>query len=477
MSSAAWVVAAALVQMTSGFAVPGMGYAPGDAMIAFILFTCGLALAWALGGAEGGLALRTYSIFVVVCNVALVLATMVAFQYGTDEPVWLVSRYVPRDDSVVFLEHVLPFVTEGSVSLGDATTNAPLFWLANIRLQQLAIAWTGGTQPIDGLSLNIVLGGVVAAVVVVTAATAGSQAVSGRSLKRTLVLISVTCPWLIASSIIFIRDIWVYAVFSALLLAVVRLRGEVGASRIVWLTVATAAACAATALLRLEMVPIAAALGLVGFVGHRWPLPRWRRGAVIGIGVLVASVAAVAMLPEALERAQIYRDWGREEAEHGTLVGFLGESLLLRTVVQTAWAPINPLPRVLISPGAVYHLAKTLMPLWTIAVVLTVRRECRRSRSGIGCMSIATDHGRYTALLLWVVATVLAVGATSGETRHTYVVVPAVVALAGAALRRCEEGQGPNSWMRSVGVALAFGAACLVMNLVVFGPDGIWTYQ
>jgi len=471
------VILAGLLLSGSGFLVPRATYSVGHAFIAAIIYVVVYLLLRLATRRSSQLPVVIYVRFVTVCALAFVAAAMVASLYGSGEPVWLISRFAPRDDYVVYSEHIIPAVPEPGLGIGDATTNAPLFWFTNVLLQRFALDLAKETDPISGIQLNMVIGAVVAFLIALTVSSAVPAIERSADLRRTLASTVVSCPWLVASSIIFIRDIWVYAVFAGLLFVIVRTRSAGATRRVSALALATLASCGLMLLLRGEMIPIAAALGLAGMVGARQG-KRANRRQVVGLVALAALGMGSFFAFDGLERASIYSDWAKEDVEVGLLVGLMGDSLIVRAVIQAIWAPVNPLPRVLVSPGAVYHLAKTLMPIWTIALLLTTYRVHLHN-------SIATDRGsaqswaRGDRLLIgWILLTMVAVGATSGETRHTYVVIPAVVLLAFALMARTEPTSFVRrTWLESAGYAVALGGVCLIVNLVVFGFEGLLTYQ
>jgi hypothetical protein len=461
-----FVAFALLLAFVSGHLVPGLRYRAATGFCITGLVAAGGVLVGAVTGAAARDARRVYWRFTAACFALLVAATWYASMHGPRAAWWIVERSDFGDDQFVYEQAVLPYVGLGrSLELDERVTNAPLFWLVNVWVQRVAV-WLDG-EPCIALSLALnVVAGAIAAALSVGAAFFFARDESRREAVRWARRLCLACPWLLASSVMFLRDVWLYAVVAAVLFVGARLHDASPWPRIATAAVATPPLAVGVHHLRREMVlPFVALLLLAVFARH---LSRARAmiaaAAVVGLGVLGAGSAFVGVAEIATARATQYQEMYLASAassggrNQGTVSSLVGGSLVTRAVVQTAWLPVFPLPKVSAFRGSAYDAARQSMPLWVIACLASLWHVRRRL------------HAVAVPLLAWCAALAVAVGVTSGEARHFYAVVPAVViavALSLAGAGRVVAARGARRATRAAAWALV---GSIAFTLLFFGP-------
>jgi hypothetical protein len=469
----------------SGYFVPSIEFSLLDSTMFLGLFALGAATLAAIGGALRKTMLLVYSSYTVIASLAFVVATAYSAQYGPYSPVYLMDRYSEGDDARIYEKAVRPAIGRRDLAPTDGETNAPLHWYVNVRLEEAIVAMTGRPQMMLGNALSIVFGSITSALIVGAIGLALRTAAKKRFPNGIPVGFVLACPWLLAASIMAIRDVWLYAVFAAALYGGLAVSRWTPARRALGLAAVSLACGAACFFLRIEMTPTVVALV---FIAGTTVKDRPQTGLrellnVVGILVVLATTVVTPTL-SGMRQDSVYDAIARRSADYsgaatfeagaqGTVNGFIGGSGPTRVVFRTLWMPLQPLPRILIHLGNTYHIGKLLMPVWNLALLTSVLL-LRRPRYDAGPHALPVLR-RYRWLLLWMLAMTILVGTTSGESRHLYVVLPvACVVLADVFQTRAT---GPAEVVAAWHKGVLTGAGVLLFSIifswVFFGWDAM----
>jgi hypothetical protein len=456
--------------VVSGYAIPGLPYDASTGVLAAGFLAAGGVLVAAVGGAASRYMTRTYWWCVIVTLAVVVLSTWYASGHGPQEPWWTIHRDgFGGDDQNVFVNRVLPYVGAlGALDLDGRVTNAPLFWAVNVWIQRATVALQGRPCVVPSVALNVAFGGLTAALSVGTAfflAPEGARARSALWARRFV----LTCPWLVASSAIFIRDVWIYFACSIALFAGARLRSASVLARVAAFALLGPPLTYAIRYLRGEMMlPFVALLAMAAFAPYlaRWTVLGSVAVLAIALGVIGARSSVDGVTALATDRAVRYQEKylsraGSGTRTKGTVSGIVSGSLAVRGTVQTAWLPVAPLPKVEAPGGSTYAAAMQAMPFWTVACLVVLWR-CART-AGIQSLGPA-------AVLAWCGALLVAVGFTSGESRHFFAAIPGIVMAVGLGLGGMEDAGARRIARRAVRVTGYVAFASFVFTLVFFGP-------
>lgn len=466
-----------------GFLVPATDY---DAsLVPVVLTICvlgGLFLRITGGRSLGGLLIDSYSKGVIAATIVLFVGMWWAAQYGDFPPHYMIDRFKSTvDDNRVFEHFILPAVGDSSVSLLDGETNAPLYWWGHVELQNLFVDTSGRVFPMGANLLNICVGGMTIALM----GGACHLALSRRrpDVSRRMELWIRYCPWLLAASVLAIREIWVHCLFAASLFFGFRARELRGARRMLLLSAGVVLVSAAAFMLRPDMIPILAPLPLI----CAW-VPRADRAVNIGLsrrrlvailmGVLVVLIglASIETIRDAVvgaieKRAIAYIEFGDkaqvDQGSQDTLVHIFGDNILLRGTLLSAWLWEQPLPKFSIKPGSIYALGRQLVPLWLLSMVYVCVPIFRRHTAAARAW-----WKRNWPLVLELLISTLLVGFTSGEVRHVFNLLPVVcVLIAGVvAIEEPEFAIWPPM-RRFLGMTVLI---CIAITLLMFGPDSLF---
>jgi hypothetical protein len=455
------------VALTAHLFIPGQAHDPLVGIYSGLVYIGFAFVVWAAARRHFAAVSVTYAQFYILAAVIGVAAAWYATGYGDENPLWTMSRLRIReaDDIKIFDGSVLPWIRRGA-TLTDPETNAPLFWYVNVRIQEL-FPWSGGSSVYASIATNLAVGAACAALSVAAArelipqeeARAGTAAVWAHR-------VTVWCPWLLAASAMFLRDIWIYFLIALGLYAGLAVRKASLAKKVLaGLTVIPMLAVGGY-LLRQQMAVVCAGVYVAGAFSEM----KLRRAVLLGACAVAVALAVGLQLPTAgrdvLEQAAQYAEWGAEGVGGGTIPRLIGDSLLKRGLFYTAWMPVSPLPRIVIDPWSLYSPGKTLTAVWIVAVMavaLGARRGVRQKMDVFG-----------PVLGAWVLVVTVAVAFTSGETRHFYVVIPVVIACAAASVARAARTSIATSpFRRFLSVGGAVLLVSVVLSVAVFGPASL----
>jgi hypothetical protein len=468
----------------SGFGVPDLDFSLTDSAVFIGLYAIGAAIVGAIGGRQRLRLLSVYSTYTMLASAAFVAATIYGSSYGSSSPVFLIDRFRPRDDHNLFVTAIHPSIGSRLVSLFEGQTNAPLHWYVNVRVHELIIDLTGRPQMMVGNGLNIVVGSITAALLVGAIGLSIRPSRRGRFPAGIPIAFVLGCPWLLASSIIAIREVWVYALFAAAFYGGLMFARLGLVVRLVALGALAAGCGTACYLLRGEMMPLIVVLVLLaGTTVQDRPLVGAAQTTLV---VGIVAVAAVAIAPlvtlrkdsvsATMEaRSMEYHELAgsREAGEKGTVDAIIGTGFAARRIVNAVWMPFKPLPKVAFFPGSTYQLGKLLTPGWLLAcigVVWTLARRAEGDEPPEG-----TSVQRYRWLILWMAAMTVLIGLTSAEVRHFYAQLPVACALMSDIFQTRTTGPQEVAIVWRKGVL--FGVTILVLSglftLVAFGLDSL----
>jgi hypothetical protein len=486
-TSAPLVLAAGGCLALVGFLLPESDYGAGGIPIILGLYVAGLLLLTLSGSRTlTPLLVDAYAKSVLLSCVILVPAAWWSSQYGDFPPVFMIDRFRPRADDYFGFEHyVSPAIGDSDVSLLDGDSNAPLHWWANVHLQNLLLGAIGRIVPLGANLMNVCIGAVTVAWTLGACHLAlQRQRPDLLPLLRRMVRY---CPWLIAASLLSIREIWVHCVFAAAVYLGFRAREFVGLGRIALLAVFIALGAIACWLLRPDMIPVVAVLAPICAHVPRKLGPVSSNSTTVKIVIVAGGLLMLGglatlepvqefVIGQIQERALKYMDFskddeGEDESKQATLLKVTGDSIVLRGVVLTAWIWERPLPKVTFKPGSVYTAGMQLMPLWLLGFVRVLIPMLRRNRVA------ARDWWRtYRWLLLALLGTTMLIGFTSGEGRHAYNMIPTLCVLMAGALATCAPGDPELDGVlgRAAKTALIGFVVFSIFTLAVFGTSGMF---
>jgi hypothetical protein len=487
------LLAGAVCLPSAGLLLPESPFELAAAAIALALFLGGALLVILLGGRHRWAMLNTFSLFVIVASAAFLAAGIAGKPFGTFDAAWVLERKWERDDIRLFEEYIVPSLSSNPVSPIGGPTNAPLFWAFNVNLQWASRELGGAIAPALGGLSNIITGALAAAFVV-GAIAMGSQTPAARDEAiATAKTLALTCPWLVVSSFIFIRDVWLYALFGFALFAGVWQGNGSPIRKWLWHLGIGATVYGLCLMLRPEMAVLCASLVFVAdaLVTVDTDSIRLRQALLVAAALLALANASEAIQEKVLqpmkERAETYGDNAASQGDfegntdRGTVSSLIGQSLAARSFVQTLWLPLQPLPKVQLRIGSAYSLGKILMPIWTVACALALLLS--RKAYLLEGKNRSRPKGPFEPRLVWaagwIAVVALAVGSTSAETRHFYIVIPLfiwVVSISGATY-----GGGWLNFQKKYRsgwkLALLMLTLSALWTAIAFGFESVISYQ
>lgn len=464
-----------------GTLVPQIHYDLRIAIAFLALFAAGAIALNLLAGARRRTMVWAYGTFVTLAAITCVFATNYAAHYGLLSPIWLIDRFATnplRDDARVWELAIRPAIGKPDVHLMTWTTNAPLHWYANVRLQEVMVAFTGREVPLAMIAINIVMGGLAAGFIVgAIDATFPESNVEEPKVRNRAYRLAFTCPWLLASSVIAIREIWVHAVFAAALFFGFAYRRRRGMSKDAAMVIVAAVLAFACYLLRPEMAAIVVASLLIASYGtpEGDRRPRWVRVAAFGaVAVIWMTVRQFTVLDEASD-AFLRRSAQYAVASNASDVGVYDRGIVkavaggqgaLWYLVQLAWLWIKPLPKVHLVRGSLYAAGMLCNAIWIVWMAYYVVR-IRRLATG---STRPRTHPNFRLLSWWIGVFTVLVALTSGEVRHIYNALPAIIVIAANVIGECGSDLHLRRVARSARVVMAgIVLGCIVITFAVWG--------